>query len=274
VIRNSAATDDAPPRRSATAYVISGSTALLVITACLLVIGALLGAQQPATPDATTPLLSAVARGSYATRADLEKQLVNAKGPVAAAIQARLTNGDFQVGDRIALSVAGEPTLTDTFTVREGVLLRLPNMPDIALHGVLHSELEADVTHEVARYLKEPDVHATPLIRLAVTGQVQRPGYYSVPADALLSDMLTRAGGATSSANLSKTVITRDGLPLLNAGIVSYALSNGETIDQLSLLPGDEMVVAQQSQGSALTALWIISAILGIAVSITLIVRH
>jgi protein involved in polysaccharide export with SLBB domain len=238
-----------------------------------LVVGALLGAQQPTTSDGSTALLSATARGSYATRADLEK-LVAAGGPQAAAISARLANGDFQIGDRIALIVVGEPTLTDTFTVREGQTLRLPNMPDIELHGVLHSELQATLTTDLAKYLRDPEVRATPLIRLAVVGQVQRPGYYSAPADALLSDMLNRAGGATTTANLNKSVIHRNGTLLLNAGVVSYALANGETIDQLSLLPGDEIIVAAHGTGNVLAIIYVVGALLGILVSITIITRH
>jgi protein involved in polysaccharide export with SLBB domain len=274
VIRNHAAPDDTPSRRSATAYVISGSTALLVITACLLVVGALLGAQEPTTTtDGATGPLPAVARGSYATRAYLE-QLVAAGGPQAPSISARLANGDFQVGDRIALQVTGEPALSDTFAVREGQVLRLPNMADIALHGVLHSELDSVLTQDLARYLRDPEVRASPLIRLAVVGGVLHPGYYSAPADALLSDMLTRAGGAIQTVNLSKTIIRRNGLPLLNAGQVSYALSNGKTIDQMSLLPGDEMVVGERNPNSALTWLYAIGAILGITVSLVLLSHY
>lgn len=267
--------DAASPRRSATAYVISGSTALLVVAACLLVAGALLGAQQPpADPEHPPPaLLPAVARGSYASRADLEK-LVATGGPHAASISARLTNGDFQVGDRIALVVVGEPALTDTFTVRDGQTLRLPNIPDIELHGVLHSELRGVITRDLARYIKDPDVRATPLIRLAVVGQVNRPGYYSTPADALLSDMFSHAGGATTNADLNKTIIRRNGQQLLNAGVVSYALTNGETIDQLSLLPGDEIVVGLHNSGNVMGVIYLVALLLGIAVSVTVITRH
>jgi protein involved in polysaccharide export with SLBB domain len=233
---------------------------------------ALAGAQQP-SDTAHVPLLSAVARGSYETRANLER-LAAAGGPEAAAAKERLANGDFQVGDRIALSVAGEAALTDTFTVRDGQILRLPQLPDLSLHGVLHSELQDTLKQVIGRYIKEPDVHATALVRLAVTGAVARPGYYSAPADALLSDMLTRAGGATSTANLDKTVVRRNGLPLLNSGVVSYALSNGQTIDQLSLRPGDEIVVGEHHPSNALTAMYIVGAILGILVSITIIARR
>jgi protein involved in polysaccharide export with SLBB domain len=276
VISNQAA-PDISRRRSATWYILSGSTALLAGVSCLTLWGALAGAQQPTNPPSSdtshAALLAAIQRGSYETRANLEKAAAGT-GLEATAAKERLANGDFQVGDRIALSVAGEAALTDTFTVREGQILRLPQIPDVALHGVLHSELQDTLTHVIARYIREPDVRATALVRLAVVGQVQRPGYYSAPADALLSDMVARAGGATTNSNLNKTIIRRNGTQLLNSGIVSYALANGQTIDQLSLRPGDEIVVGSSGQGSALTVLYIIGAVLGIFVSIAFLARH
>jgi protein involved in polysaccharide export with SLBB domain len=263
LVSSNQAAPDIARRRSATWYIIWGSTGLLVAFASLMMWSAMAGAQEPAP----------VARGSYETRANLEK-LAAGGGAEAAAAKERLANGDFQVGDRIALSVAGETALTDTFTVREGQILRLPQIPDIPLHGVLRSEIQDTLTHVIARYIKEPDVHATALIRIAVLGEVQHPGYYSVPADALLSDVLTRAGGATPNSNLNKATIRRNGLQLLNQGIVSGALANGQTIDQLNLRPGDEIMVPVHTPGSALSAIYVIGALLGIAVSITIIARH
>ncbi|HKI94211.1 MAG TPA: hypothetical protein VJ992_02860, partial [Gemmatimonadales bacterium] len=52
----------------------------------------------------------------------------------AERVRARLTNGDFQVGDRVLLAVEGEPTLTDTFTVQAGPQIVLPNIGAVPLH--------------------------------------------------------------------------------------------------------------------------------------------
>jgi hypothetical protein len=90
----------------------------------------------------------------------------------AATIRARLRDGDFDVGDRILLSVRGDSTISDTVTVRAGRMIRLENIPDISLQGVLRSELQDYLTTQLSRYIKRPDVQTTSLVRVAVMGSV------------------------------------------------------------------------------------------------------
>jgi protein involved in polysaccharide export with SLBB domain len=232
--------------------------------------GAALGAQQPGDTGRTYPL-DALSTGQFASRASLE-QLARGTGPAAQTAQERLTDGDFQVGDRIALMVSGEPTLTDTFTVREGQILRLPNIPDIPLHGVLHAELQDTLAHDLASYIKNPDVHATPLVRLAVLGQVARPGYYSAGADELVSSLFMQAGGLEHDSDLGKTVVRRGTQTLYSAKEFQAAMTQGETIDQLAIRPGDEVVVGQHPPGgAALRYLGIAAILAGIGASIAFI---
>jgi polysaccharide export outer membrane protein len=196
-------------------------------------------------------------------------------GATAASAQERLAKGDFQVGDRIALAVAGEPTLTDTFTVREGQLLRLPNMPDVPLHGVLHAEVQDTLARDLSKYIKDPAVRATPLVRVAVLGQVPRPGYYSVAADELTTTVLMRAGGLTTTSDLHKTVVRRGSETIYSSRELQTAMTNGETIDQLALRPGDEIVVAEHPPGgNVLRYIAIFAGLAGIAASVTIIASH
>jgi len=216
----------------------------------------------------------ALSTGAFASRTSLE-EAARGTGPAADAARERLANGDFQVGDRLALLVQGEPTLSDTFTVREGQLLRLPNITDLRLHGVLHSEIQDDVTRELGKYIKNPVVRATPLVRVAVLGQVGRPGYYSAPADELVSDMLMRAGGPTTNSDLNKTVVRRGTELVYPAKTIQTAMAQGQTIDQLNLRPGDQIVVGEKPPGgNTLRIIGIVAGLAGIAVSIALIARH
>ncbi|NNG16368.1 MAG: polysaccharide biosynthesis/export family protein, partial [Gemmatimonadales bacterium] len=145
--------------------------------ALILVIGVSAAARAQGNPDA---------RRAQTSRAELEALLNQAGTALDPAervmLQDRLTNGDFQVGDRVALTVLQDPTLTDTFTVKVGRTITLPNIPDISLHGVLRSEVEEHLSAELSKYLREPTVEAVALIRIAILGSVGRPGYYAVPA--------------------------------------------------------------------------------------------
>ena len=106
----------------------------------------------------------------------------------------------FQAGDRILLRVEGDSALSDTFTVVAGPALRLPIFGEISLAGVSRSDLEAHLTRELGRYIKNPVVQARALIRVSVLGEVTRPGFYAVPVDLVLPDALMLADRLTMGA--------------------------------------------------------------------------
>ena len=191
------------------------------------------------------------ARRAQTSRAELEALLNQGGARLDPAerlmLEDRLTNGDFQVGDRIALTVLQDPTLTDTFTVKVGRVITLPNVPDISLHGILRSELEEYLTTEVGKYLREPTVEAVALIRIAILGSVGRPGYYAVPAQTLLSDVIMIAGGPTSTADTRKIDVHRQSVTLLNRDETRAAIAYGTTLDRLNIRGGDEIRMGDQS---------------------------
>ncbi len=154
--------------------------------------------------------------------------------------------GDFRVGDRILLSVEGEQQFSDTFTVVPGPALQLPVIGDISLAGVRHNDLQQYLTSAIGRYVRDPTVHARALVRIGVIGQVVRPGFYAVPADGLVSDVLMAAGGPTPQAELSKAKIVRNDGDGISADSLANGLAGGLTLAQLGLRSGDEIVVPAQ----------------------------
>ena len=145
----------------------------------------------------------------------------------------------FQVGDRILLVVEGDSALTDTFTVVAGPAVDLPVIGAVSLKGVARSELEAHMTQELKRYIKNPVVHARALIRLSILGAVLRPGFYAVPTDLVLADALMVAGGPTQEARVDKMHIQRGGSRLWGGEKLQAAIASGATVDALGLRAGD-----------------------------------
>jgi len=165
---------------------------------------------------------------------------------------------DFHVGDRIALTIEGPQTFSDTVVVRDGLILRLPNIGDIPMTGVKRSDVESYLTQQIGKFIRNPVIHATPLVRIAILGQVGRPGFYTMPSDVLLSDVVMRAGGPTGNADLNRTVVRRSGQEVISREQVASALTAGMTLDQLHIAPGDEMVVGEKPNsiwGTVLTLL-------------------
>ena len=208
------------------------------------------------------------ALGLGATRPALEARAARASAPEAAAIRARLVRGDFRVGDRILMVVAGEPTLSDTFTVGLGGQLTLPLIGNVPLEGVLRSELQDYLTRRLAQNLRDPEVQTRAFVRLSIQGAVIHPGYYGVPAEALLSDALMAAGGTMPEANLARMRIERDGKPIWEGKALQQAIAEGHTLDGAGLVAGDQVIVPRRGGTTAGEALRFGGALLGIPITI------
>jgi polysaccharide export outer membrane protein len=152
----------------------------------------------------------------------------------------------FQVGDRILLRVEGDSALSDTFTVVAGPALRLPAIGEISLAGVRRTDLEAHLTRELGRYIKDPVVQAHALIRVSVVGEVTRPGYYAVPIDLVLADALMLAGGATKDARVDRLSILRGNSSLWSGNQLQTEIARGATLDDLGVRGGDRIQVPGQ----------------------------
>ena len=171
---------------------------------------------------------------------------------LANRIRDRLTNGDFKLGDAVVLRVEGEPSLPATVPVLSGAsgpILSLPVFGEVPLHGVLRSEVEARITESLSQFIRDPVVQAEGLMRISVQGSVGTPGFFTVAADMLVSEVLMAAGGPAQDADLDDITIGR-GSELLMAGEeMREALRLGRTLDQLNLQAGDELVVGADTGG-------------------------
>ena len=183
-------------------------------------------------------------------------------------IRNRLEQGDFQVGDRVALVVEGEEELSDTLTVRMGPSVNVPVVGSISLHGVLRSELESHLTEEISRYVRDPRVQANALIRVLVQGQVETPGFLLTPAETLISDLISLAGGPTGSANLSEMRIERGSDRIWEGEAMETAIIQGRTLDQMNLQAGDRVFVPERVERGGTEWLRIIGYTVGPIVSI------
>ena len=164
-------------------------------------------------------------------------------GSVGRRVAAQAHTTPFQVGDRILLHVEGDSALSDTFTVVAGPALRLPDVGEISLANVPRADLEAHLTRELSRFIKDPVVQARALIRVSVLGEVMRPGYYAVPIDLVLADALMVAGGATKDARVDQLRILRGSASLWSGNQLQTEIARGATLDQLGMRAGDRIQV-------------------------------
>lgn len=232
----------------------------------LFALAAPLAAQEPVSP-ADSPRLQDSRDRLEAVLAGLEQRLATEDlheedrevlSRDVAVLRARLTEGDFHVGDQVELLVRNEEELSDTFTVAPGPLLVLPIGGEVDLGGLLRSELEPALTAHLGRYIREPQVRAQALVRISVLGEVSRPGFYVLPADVSITEAFTVAGGPTRGANLDGVRVERRGSRVWDGESMEIAMNEGRTFDQMGIRAGDQVVVPERrSTGETLRILLI-----------------
>jgi polysaccharide export outer membrane protein len=183
----------------------------------------------------------------------------------------RTGGGAFRPGDRIVLTVSDEEALSDTFTVAAGPAVHLPLVGVVSLAGVTRDGLESHLTTAIGRVIRNPIVSAHTLVRLAVLGEVARPGFFALPADALLSDAITMAGGPTANAELRRLTLSRQGTLIQSNEELRRSIAEGRTIDELGISAGDELMVPRRHDGER--AARIAGLLVGIPLTILVLTR-
>lgn len=232
--------------------------------------------QQPAQNDSTMAARLTVTRDTLQAilaRTDSAAGTDTTKGDpklraLSQQIRGRLSRGDFQAGDRIRLLVDSEPQLSDTFPVGPSQEVVLPLAGVVSLHGVLRSELQTAMTRELGRFLRDPVVRAWPLIRISVIGEVNKPGFYLLPPTAVVSDVLTAAGGPGQNAQVQKMWVERNGDRWLEGQDLEQVIAQGRTLDDANVRPGDKFVVPVQGQSNLFETVRTVSILLSIPITI------
>ena len=193
----------------------------------------------------------------------------------AGIIRGRLAQGDFQPGHRVLLFVAGDSVLSDTFTVKSDQKLQLPNLPEIKLAGVLNSELQGYLQTQLGQYIRNPAVRAQALLRVAVSGDVASPGFYSLPIDTPVSDVIMTAGGPTATADMNKSVLRRGKDVVVRQAGLQEAFRSELTMSDIGARPGDELYVPGKATGNK----WqktaaVVTAVSGVAWTLAFLINR
>ncbi|HEY2376742.1 MAG TPA: SLBB domain-containing protein [Gemmatimonadaceae bacterium] len=177
-----------------------------------------------------------------------------------------LHNGDFQSGDRIIVVMRGDSISVDTVTVQSDRTVVFQKLPPISLDGVLRSQVQSYLGQQIGRYVKREVVRATPLVPVGVLGEVVHPGYYRVPLQITLGDLLMVAGGPSPQADLTRVRVRRGQSTLIDEHTIRDAMVRGLPLGALGIDAGDEVVLTPTRQRN-----WIlITQIAGVATGLLL----
>ncbi|AHG90033.1 hypothetical protein J421_2496 [Gemmatirosa kalamazoonensis] len=227
-------------------------------------VAVLLGTVAAVAAGAQTGRQSGPMSLAYATRAQITHRLDSlvqvdqqglgkpkdkkARAAEIARLRSRLTDGDFQTGDRFLVDFGAPGQRPDTVIVLDSVKIAMVNWPATSLHGVLRSELQGAVEKYVAAFVREPRIRVYPLTRLQFVGGFGRPGVYAVDPTRPLSDALMVAGGTQNSSKPDKVTIHRGDDEIMSQKSVEQAIAEGATVQDLGLESGDQIEVPRPRQ--------------------------
>jgi polysaccharide export outer membrane protein len=116
--------------------------------------------------------------------------------------------------DVLDVSVWKEPDFTRTIPVRPDGKISLPLLNDIKASGLTPTQLAAEVTKSLNKFVTSPQV--TVIVtqinsqRIYLLGEVARPGAYTMIPGMTILQALSNAGGFSQYANSKKIYVLRE----------------------------------------------------------------
>jgi polysaccharide export outer membrane protein len=160
------------------------------------------------------------------------------------------------VGDRIQITVANVPEFTAQYQVLVDGSVELPVIGNVPLSGLSLAQAARELTAKYvqADVLYNPTITVTLLVpsvpRIAITGEVNRPGAYSLATTdgklPTLTEALQKAGGITERADLRQIQVLRpqrSGPDRTLQVSLWELLRSGDLRQDISLRDGDSVVV-------------------------------
>src|SRR2546422_2597301 len=116
-------------------------------------------------------------------------------------------------GDLLEVTVWNNAGISRTVPARPDGKISLPLLDDVQAAGVTPKQLKDDLTRRLAKYVSSPEVSVIVReihsLRVAVVGEVNKPGRYDLRSRASVLDAIALAGGFSPFARRSKMVIVR-----------------------------------------------------------------
>jgi polysaccharide export outer membrane protein len=176
----------------------------------------------------------------------------NATLSVARAVApAQPDSSDYKIGaqDVLRIDVWKEDQLTRTVPVRPDGKISLPLLNDVQATGLTSMQLASVIMDGLRKYMNNPQVTVTVAEinsrRIYVTGEVSRPGNFSLLPNMTVLQALSNAGSFTQFARSKKIYVLRNesGKQTKIPFNYSEAISGKHPEQNVLLRPGDVIVV-------------------------------
>lgn len=148
-------------------------------------------------------------------------------------------------GDVIKIQVWGHEELSGEFPIDENYSLQFPIVGEINVREMSVAQLRERIRQELGQLFTQTFVTIVPLFRVAVLGEVVRPGLYSVDPTLTVFDLLALAGGPLRSARERQMRLIRAG-EQIQVSIEPSAIARA-TLRELGIRSGDQLIVPRKT---------------------------
>lgn len=203
--------------------------ALLVVSTAMVLAGAGAVARAQNPPPASKPAPAASAQDTFPSQAP--------------GVDTTTSTLAIRPGDVVKIQVWGHEELSGEFPVDENYNLLFPLVGSINVRNVTVSQLRERLNAELSQLFQRPFFTLTPLFRVAVLGEVYKPGLYSVDPTLTVFDLLALAGGPTRQANEKRLQLIRGGTSV-RVSLEPAAIARS-TLRELGVRSGDQLVMGR-----------------------------
>lgn len=158
---------------------------------------------------------------------------------------------DYVIGpdDVLAIVVWREKDISGEVAVRPDGKISLPLLNDVQAAGFTPEELRKHLTEVASKFIEEPEVtvivKAVNSRKVYITGQVAKPGPYSIGGPTNVLQLIAMAGGVLEFADTKNIVVMRNEKGQATTYRFNYNdVLRGRNLKQnIELKPGDTVVV-------------------------------
>ena len=100
-------------------------------------------------------------------------------------------------GDSVRIVVWRKPEFSGDFVVAPNGSITHPLYRSVQVGGIPFATAEANVRRFLARFEENPEFVMEPLVRVAISGEVERPQVFAVRPETSIGEAVARAGGST-----------------------------------------------------------------------------
>jgi len=148
-------------------------------------------------------------------------------------------------GDVVRIVVWGHQELSGEFPIDENYNLLFPLIGPINLRNMSVNQLREQLNTDLSQLFQRPFFAVTPLFRVAVLGQVMKPGLYSADPTLTIFDLIAMAGGPSPDADQNKLQLLRGGANI-RVSLEPAAIAQS-TLRELGVRSGDQVVVPRKA---------------------------